>query len=118
MQRILILALLVASPFVQVGPGSGAAIEGAITTDGGRPLPGVKIAVDGLTKPLHFETRSDTAGHYAIENVPDGSYTVLADARGFGCVVIPKVVLESGKRLKQDFEFLHGRKKLSCEHRG
>ena len=107
MLSLLILALLTVSP--------AATIEGSATTDGAAPLPGVKIAVDNLMRPQHFETRSNAAGHYVIENVPPGRYTVLADARGFGCVVIPVLVMQSGKRVKQDFEFLHTRKKLGCD---
>ena len=114
MHLFLILALLATPPVRQVGPSPAAAVEGSATTDGGAPLPGTRIAIDSLTKPQHFETRSDIVGHYVIENVPPGVYTVLADAKGFGCVIIPKVVIEEGKRLKQDFEFLHGRKKLGC----
>jgi len=110
----LILALLASPPVKQVGPTPAAVIEGSATTDGGAPLPGVKIAIDSLTKPAHLEAQSDAAGRYAIENVLPGVYTIFADARGFGCVVIPKVIVEEGKRLKQDFEFLRGRKKLGC----
>jgi hypothetical protein len=110
----LILALLFAFPEGQQGLGSAAAIEGVANTDGGAPLPGVKIALDSLTKPQHFEIQTNATGRYAIENLSPGVYTVTADAKGFGCVIIPKVILEGGKRLKQDFEFLHGRKKLGC----
>jgi len=115
MLSLLILALLAGAPSTQAGPSPAAAIEGSTTTDGAAPLPGVKITIDNLLKPQHFETRSNAAGLYAIENVPPGTYTVLADAKGFGCVVIPKVVMQSGKRVKQDFEFLHTRKKLGCD---
>ena len=115
MVPILILALLAGSPSTRAGPSAAAAIEGTTTTDGAAPLPGVNIKIDNLVRLQHFETRSNTAGRYVIENVPPGTYTVLADAKGFGCVVIPAVVMQSGKRVKQDFEFLHSRKKLGCE---
>jgi len=111
---VLILALLSASPERQAGLIAMGVVEGAITTDGGAPLPGVKIAIDGLAKPVHLETLSNAAGQYEIANVPPGAYTVSAEAKGFGCVIIPRLVLEGGKRSKQDFEFLHGRRKLGC----
>jgi hypothetical protein len=114
MLRTLILTLLLSSFESLGGSNPAAAIEGATTTDGGAPLPGVKIVLDSLTRYGHFEATSNRAGVYAIENLSPGSYTILADAKGFGCVVIPKVIIEPGRRLKQDFEFLHSRKKLGC----
>jgi hypothetical protein len=114
MLPLLILALLLAFPERPVGLIPAAAIEGVTSTDGGAPLPGVKIALDGLTRPLHFDAQSNAAGHYAIENLPAGTYSVSAEAKGIGCVIIPKVVIEDGKRVKQDFEFFQTRKKLGC----
>jgi hypothetical protein len=114
-QAILFLALLFTLAPEQVRPSPVAAIEGSTSTDGGAPLPGVKVAIDSLTRPEHFVTHSSAAGRYALENIPPGMYTMLAEAKGFGCVIIPKVLIEPGKRVKQDFEFLHARKKLGCE---
>jgi hypothetical protein len=114
MLSLLILALLFAFPEGQQRLSPAGAIEGAVITDGGAPLPGVKITIASLTKPGHFEASSNAAGRYVIESVPEGSYSVAAEAKGYGCVIIPKVVFQGGKRLKQDFEFLHGRKKLGC----
>jgi len=111
---ILILALLLTPLEAQQRLNPAAAIDGVASTDGGAPLPGVKIALDSLTKPGHFETQTNAAGRYVIENVPAGPYSVTAEAKGFGCSIIPKVVMEDGKRLKQDFEFVHSRKKLGC----
>jgi hypothetical protein len=113
MRILLIMALLWASPVRQADL-AVAGMEGVVTTDGGAPLPGVKIAMDGLAKPIHLETLSNTAGQYTIANVPPGAYTIAAEAKGFGCVIIPKLALEGGKRSKQDFEFLHARRKLGC----
>jgi hypothetical protein len=89
-------------------------MQGVVTTDGGAPLPDVKITLDGLRQPLHFAAQSDATGRYSIANVPPGAYTVAADAKGFGCVVIPRIVLEAGQPVKQDFQFLHGRQKPAC----
>ena len=114
MLLLLTMALLLTSPDWRVDPTAMAAVEGAITTDGGTPLAGVKIAIDGLAKPIHLETVSNPQGQYAIANVLPGAYTLSAEAKGFGCVIIPRLVLEGGKKSKQDFAFLHGRKKLGC----
>jgi hypothetical protein len=114
MLLLLTMALLWGSPDWRVDPTAMAAVEGTITTDGGAPLAGVKLAIDGLAKPIHMETVSNPQGQYAIANVQPGAYTVSAEAKGFGCVIIPRLVLEGGKKSKQDFEFLHGRKKLGC----
>jgi hypothetical protein len=111
---LLIMALLWGTPDWRVDPAALAAVEGAITTDGGAPLAGVKIAIDGLAKPIHWETVSNPQGQYAIANIMPGSYTVSAEAKGFGCVIIPRLVLEGGKKSRQDFQFLRGRKKLGC----
>ena len=69
----LILALLCASPEWPAGLDAMGVIEGATTSDGGAALPGVKIAIDGLAKPVHLETLSNAAGRYEIGNVPPGA---------------------------------------------
>jgi len=108
------LALCLVFPERQQGLSPAAAIEGVASTDGGAPLPGVRIALDSLTRPLHLEAQTNMTGHYTIDNVPPGAYSLSAEAKGFGCTIVPKVVIEGGKRLKQDFEFLHSRGKLGC----
>lgn len=99
----------------QEGPGSAGVIEGYVTTDASAPLAAVRIGVDSLTKTAHFEAQTNTSGYYVFENVTPGAYTVWADARGFGCVVIPRVIVNYGTRLRKDFQFTHGKKKFSCD---
>ena len=112
--RLLIFLALSLNSFQREGPTLVSAIEGIVTTDGGGPLAAVKITVDSLIRPSHFETRSDKAGHYAIEHLTPGNYEIVADARGIGCIVIPKVTLQAGQRLRRNFEMLRSRKNIGC----
>jgi len=104
------MAFFAAMSARQEAPSSAPAIEGYVTTDGAAPLAAVRIGVDSLTKTAHFEAQTNTAGYYVIENVPPGAYSVWADARGFGCVVIPRVIVDYCTRVRKDFQFAHSKK--------
>ncbi|MGB5942421.1 MAG: TonB-dependent receptor [Leeuwenhoekiella sp.] len=54
-------------------------ISGSITDNSGTPLPGVNIALKGMAK----GAVSDFDGNYAISNVENGAYTVVASFLGF-----------------------------------
>ena len=92
--------------FGQESPGQvGAAIEGKIETDVGRPVPNGTVFLDGSTRQFHLEANSNSSGHYGFENLPPGKYTLWCELQGHGCIVYPNLSLGSGERLHRDFRF-------------
>ncbi len=60
-----------------------------------RPISGATVTVMGLNK----GTVTDTEGHFAIEQVPVGTYSILVTAIGFKENVVANTVINSGKEL-------------------
>jgi hypothetical protein len=76
------LALLAGVCLAGVGPacaaGANAYLSGVVT-DGGRPVPGVRVTIAGNNLALHVTT--DGAGRFSVSGLAPGSYDVQA-ARG------------------------------------
>ena len=58
-------------------------INGTVTDEGGEPLPGVNVVIEGSTQ----GSTTDVDGFYAILNVPPGTYRVRASFIGFAPAV-------------------------------
>lgn len=61
-------------------------------------LPGITIAVEGTA----YGATTDASGHYAIRNLPPGSYTVQARCIGF-LTVTEKVTIKKNQTLELNF---------------
>ena len=61
------------------------------------PLPGANVIILGTTPPLG--TISDPDGNYKIDNVPIGRYNIQISYIGYDAVIIPEVLVTSGKEV-------------------
>jgi TonB family protein len=82
MQTLLLALVLLV---LQTGTGT---ITGQIVRSDGTPAAGVRLAAtEGSSRSgssaLMSVTQSDAAGRYRLENVPEGSYYIVADPTGF-----------------------------------
>lgn len=93
----------------------GSSIEGFVTLNATTFLSGVAIGVDGLGGSEHIESKSDGSGHYLFEEIRPGAYSMWADAKGYGCILIPRVAVHYEERVRQDFNFIRGRAYGGCE---
>lgn len=50
-----------------------------------------------------------------FEEMRPGAYSVWADAKGYGCILIPHFVVHYGERVRQDFNFIGGKAYGGCE---
>lgn len=65
-------------------PAAGSAIvEGRIQNDRGDPIADVMVVVLNIGAKVARSARSDKAGRYAIDELPSGSYMLLASAAGY-----------------------------------
>lgn len=74
-------------------------------------MPGVAITLDGES----YQTVTDTAGRYALENILIGTYTVRARRAGFNEQAAIDVVVEINVTDTVDFALLHPELALSTE---
>jgi hypothetical protein len=71
-------------------------ISGVVTDPSGAAIPGAAVeAVDNATGVLH-DTISSSAGEFAFQELPLGTYTVSASANGFQTVKTEKVPVTAG----------------------
>lgn len=97
-----LLAFLVVVSAIAQNPAQ--TIRGKITdVDSKVPLIGAAVVVYKDTLLIKGAT-ADESGYYRVEDVPVGRYTLIATYVGYEKVVIPNVVLNSGKELIQNFE--------------
>lgn len=98
--------LLICAGFAIQGQQQYAAIEGFVTSDLAASLPGATIGIDSLTRGYHREAITNTSGFYSIEELQPGAYSIFAEAKGYGCIIYPRVALIPGQHLRQDFRFV------------
>lgn len=90
-------------------------IEGHVMLGASRPLGNVSVSAGSRSMNLYFESTSDLSGYYALNEIPAGRYSMFADAKAFGCILILRVVVHQGERVRQDFHFERFGKKEGCE---
>ncbi|MCB0610151.1 MAG: TonB-dependent receptor [Lewinellaceae bacterium] len=84
--------ILTAQPLTQT-------IRGQITdADTGKPLPGATVGLLGTS----LGAVADPSGGYRIDNVPVGRYQLKVAYVGYGSIILPEILLESGKELVLD----------------
>src|SRR5690348_5460112 len=105
---ILFAEMLIASPKRITG------VEGVVTIDGS-PFAGVEVEASSASIGAFWETSTNPSGHYLLDEMRPGRYTMWAEASGHGCIVIPRVVIKDGVRTRQDFHFRKGRTYPGCE---
>ncbi|MBV8573214.1 MAG: carboxypeptidase regulatory-like domain-containing protein [Acidobacteriaceae bacterium] len=90
-------------------------VEGAVTLNSRSALPAVTIGIDSRGEGVHLETVTNTAGYYLFAEVKPGAYSMWADARGYGCILIPRVAVQYGQRVRRDFNFVRAQPREGCE---
>ena len=87
------------------GIAQSAVVEGYVTTEEASALPGANIGLDSLTHGYHRSAVADVSGHYLMDELQPGAYSLFAEVKGQGCILLPHVTLQPGQHLRQDFHF-------------
>jgi hypothetical protein len=88
-ERVSILCLLVTCILVTFIPQSASAqvlygsVVGTVTDQTGAVVPGAQIAISNDSTGLKRQTTTDSTGLYRILDLPQGTYTIEATAKGF-----------------------------------
>ena len=108
--------LLVASCLVRGQEQTAASIEGFVTSDPAVALAGATVRLDSLAKSYHRETQTNATGHYSLEELQPGAYSLCAEIRGLGCIIYPHIALMPNQRMRQDFVFVRAKRTpRACE---
>ncbi len=88
-ERVSILCLLVTCILFTFIPQSASAqvlygsVVGTVTDQTGAVVPGAQIAISNDSTGLKRQTTTDSTGLYRILDLPQGTYTIEATAKGF-----------------------------------
>ena len=97
LQAILrIILLLIFLPSIALAATNGN-IKGVVVDDGGLPVPGVVVTVTSDNLMGERQGQSDANGQYLINELPPGSYKLVASRPGFSKYVRPTVVVRIGQ---------------------
>src|SRR5258706_1342731 len=78
---LVLLATLTVSMIVAHSAGGG--IEGKVTDPKGAAVAGASVTITTEGNPQRFTGVTDHEGHYKVEGLPAGTYTVVISAPGF-----------------------------------
>jgi hypothetical protein len=79
---LLLTLVLIVGPVIVVH-GSGGRIEGKVTDANGAAIAGASVTVTNPTTNQTSSAITDEQGHYKVEGLAPGSYTVVIKAKGF-----------------------------------
>src|SRR6185503_16016846 len=91
---LVLLATLAVSMIVAHGAGGG--IEGKVTDPKGAAVVGASVTITTESNPQRFTGITDHQGHYKVEGLPAGTYTVVISAPGFNDARQESVTVEEG----------------------
>lgn len=98
-----IISLLLFSEFIFAG--TTGRVRGKITDqETGEPIVGANVIIEGT----YFGAAADLEGDYYINNVPPGTYTLIASAVGYNKVRIEKVVIKIDLTTEIDIQLSSG----------
>ena len=107
MKRLLLLAALVLFPIPVQAQVDRATLTGTVKDQLGAVIPGATIAVTHTGTNVTTRVRTTTEGVYLAPNLISGTYTVAAEAQGFG-TQSRAVILDAGQRARIDFSLMVG----------
>lgn len=109
------LILFFSAPIAGHDTHKSSSIHGFVTLNTTIYLADVKIGLDSLATGVHIESETDVSGHYLFDEVRPGAYSMWADAKQYGCILIPRVAVHYDERVRQDFNFVRTISRKGCE---
>ena len=113
-RKLWYILLIVLAGAMIASPKKTSGVEGVVTIDGSA-FAGVEVEASSASLGAFWETSTNRSGHYVLDEIRPGRYTMWAEASGYGCIVIPQVVMKDGVRVRQDFHFRKGKTYPGCE---
>jgi len=96
---ILLLLLLASIPLaMQLDRGS---IDGVIM-DEASSVSNASVEARNVLSGAEFHAESDAVGHYKLENLPSGPYSLWVQATGHDSLWVPPIHVERGQAVHQD----------------
>jgi len=81
---------------------------GTLTDSSGAVVPGAQVTITETGTGIPHSTQSNASGNYVFPNLPPGTYTVVAEARGFKKQSRPDVRVDVNSAVRVDMEMQPG----------
>jgi hypothetical protein len=107
-----VLSLAAAAALHAHAPG---AITGKVVDRRGNQMHGVVVTAAEAVTGVEKRVVTDASGRYSIEPLSPARYVVRAEAEGYGCVIVPEVIVDEGQRVQQDFRFTGDAVPAGCD---
>lgn len=104
---LLLLLLLLAASIPLAMQFETGAIEGIVMNDLG-PVTNASVEARDVTSGV-FRTGSDASGHYKLENLRAGRYSLWVQAPGYDSTWIPQIIVEHGQTAHTDVHLARSR---------
>ena len=85
-----------------------ATIVGTVSDSSGAVIPGARLTITNAEKGYTRQTTSNSAGDYAVRQIPIGAYTITAEAPGFQKLVATGITLSVGQEQRADLKLTVG----------
>ena len=95
-------------------PNETGGVEGTVSI-GNRAFAGVEVEASSASLKSFWETSTDRNGHYSLDGMRSGQYTMWAEVSGHGCIVAPHVLIPAGKRIRKNLHFVKGKTYPGCQ---
>jgi hypothetical protein len=92
-----LIALVIVSSAIARGQTFRGSINGTVTDGSGAVIPGAKVAAIEVATATVHDTVSSGAGEFLFNDLPQGIYTVKAEAPGFQKTEVTGVQVQAGK---------------------
>jgi hypothetical protein len=89
-------------------------VSGFVTDPSGAPVTGVKVTALNAATNLTRAVQTDSAGYYAFENIPIGTYKITAESAGFD-VAAATLTINTAQKARQDFHLRIGATQQTVE---
>ncbi len=93
---IILLFCLISLSFLQVRTGT---ITGKVIDDGGNPLPGVTVTIEGPNMAGSKTAITSESGSYRFLRIPVGTYLIRAEISGFKTHIRKGIVVQVGRTI-------------------
>lgn len=83
----------------------GALLSGRVVDGDGRPVPNARVSLDGFTTVSSHRVRpaqTDPEGHFELDGVPPGPFSIRVSAEGFDARVIAGIETRGRDQIEQD----------------
>ena len=99
-KKLLLIAAIMAMPFMLFGQSSGKIVGVVVDDNTSEPLPGVNVVLRGTL----LGATTDVDGYYIILNVPVSTYTVEASYVGYAPVAVSNVRVSADVTTERNFK--------------